>query len=90
LDGRRTVGKDKGLLLVCSSGSACNPSYSRGRDQEDHGSKPAWANSSRDSISKIPITKRAGRVTEVVECLPSEAEALSSNPSTTTTKKAAA
>jgi hypothetical protein len=25
---------------------AYNPSYSGGRDQEDHGSKPAWANSS--------------------------------------------
>jgi hypothetical protein len=24
---------------------ACNPSYSRGRDREDHGSKPARANS---------------------------------------------
>jgi hypothetical protein len=24
----------------------CNPSYSGGRDQEDHGSKPARANSS--------------------------------------------
>jgi hypothetical protein len=24
---------------------ACNPSYLRGRDQEDHGSKPARANS---------------------------------------------
>jgi hypothetical protein len=23
---------------------ACNPSYSGGRDQEDHGSKPAWGN----------------------------------------------
>jgi hypothetical protein len=23
----------------------CNPSYSAGRDQEDHGSKPAQANS---------------------------------------------
>jgi hypothetical protein len=22
----------------------CNTSYSGGRDQEDHGSKPAWAN----------------------------------------------
>jgi hypothetical protein len=27
----------------------CNPSYSGG-DQEDHGSKPAWANSLRDPI----------------------------------------
>jgi hypothetical protein len=25
---------------------ACNPSYSGGRGQEDHSSKPAWANSS--------------------------------------------
>jgi hypothetical protein len=31
---------------------AYNPSYSRGRDQEDRGSKPAWANSSQDPISK--------------------------------------
>jgi hypothetical protein len=30
----------------------CNPIYSGGRDQEDHGSKPAQANSSRDPISK--------------------------------------
>jgi hypothetical protein len=29
--------------LVAHSG---NPSYSGGRDQEDHSSKPAWANSS--------------------------------------------
>jgi hypothetical protein len=28
----------------------CNPSYSGSRDQEDRGSKPAWANSSRDPI----------------------------------------
>jgi hypothetical protein len=27
---------------------ACNPSNSRGRDQENCGSKPAWANSLRD------------------------------------------
>jgi hypothetical protein len=31
----------------------CNPSYSGGRDQEDHGSEPAWANSSKDPILKI-------------------------------------
>jgi hypothetical protein len=30
----------------------CNPSYSGGRDQEDHSLKPAWANSSKDSILK--------------------------------------
>jgi hypothetical protein len=27
---------------------ACNPSYLGGRDQEDHGSRPAWAKSSQD------------------------------------------
>jgi hypothetical protein len=30
----------------------CNPSYSRGRDPEDGGSKPDWANSSQDPVSK--------------------------------------
>jgi hypothetical protein len=42
----------------------CNPSYSGGRDQEDRGSKPAGANSLQDPISKISITKRAGRVAQ--------------------------
>jgi hypothetical protein len=36
---------------------ACNPSYSGGRDYEDCCSKPACTNSSRDPISKNPITK---------------------------------
>jgi hypothetical protein len=39
---------------------ACNPSYSAGRDQENHGSKPTQANSSRDLISKQAIIERAG------------------------------
>jgi hypothetical protein len=43
---------------------ACNPSYSGGRDQEDCGSKPAHAHSSRDPILKIPITKRTGGVVQ--------------------------
>jgi hypothetical protein len=30
----------------------CNLSYPGSRDQEDGGSKPTWANSSRDPISK--------------------------------------
>jgi hypothetical protein len=34
----------------------CNPSYSGGRDQEDHGSKPAQANNLGDPILKIPNT----------------------------------
>jgi hypothetical protein len=32
--------------------------------QEDHSSKLALANSSRDPISKKPFTKKAGRVTQ--------------------------
>jgi hypothetical protein len=46
----------------------------RGRDQEDCGSKPAQANSLRDPILKKPITKKG-----LVEWL--KVKALSSNPS---------
>jgi hypothetical protein len=35
----------------------CNPRYSGYRDQEDCSSRPAQANSSRDPISRKPITK---------------------------------
>jgi hypothetical protein len=35
---------------------ACNPCYSGGGDQEVHSLKPAQANSTRDPISKIPIS----------------------------------
>jgi hypothetical protein len=35
---------------------ACNPSYSGGRDQDDHGSKPGQANSLGSPISKKLIT----------------------------------
>jgi hypothetical protein len=37
---------------------ACNPSYSGGTDQEDRGSKLAWANSLKDSTSKTPIIEK--------------------------------
>jgi hypothetical protein len=30
----------------------CNPTYSGGRDQEAHNSKPAWANGSQNPILK--------------------------------------
>jgi hypothetical protein len=53
---------------------ARNLSYSGGRDQEDHCSKPAWANSSGDPILKNhslkkkkaenPSQKRAGEVAQ--------------------------
>jgi hypothetical protein len=58
-------------LVTCT----CNPSYLRGRDQEDHGSKPTWANSLQDLSRKYPTPNRAGRVAQVVECLPSKCEA---------------
>jgi hypothetical protein len=35
-----------GNILPGAGGSACNPSYSGDRDQEDHGSKTAQANNS--------------------------------------------
>jgi hypothetical protein len=59
---------------------ACNPSYLE--DWENHGSRPAWANSPRDPISKITRAKRtrAGGVAQVVELLLCKCEALSSNP----------
>jgi hypothetical protein len=49
-------------------------SYSRGRDREDHGLKPAQANISQDPISKNPSQE------ELAEWL--KVKALSSSPST--------
>jgi hypothetical protein len=37
---------------------ACNPSYSGGRDQEDHSSKPAQANNLQDPILKKTLHKK--------------------------------
>jgi hypothetical protein len=54
----------------------CNPSFSESRDQENYGSKPAWASSLQDPILKNPITTR-----ELVWWL--KVEAMSSSPSTT-------
>jgi hypothetical protein len=42
----------------------CSPSYSGGRDQKDHSSKPALENSSRDPILKNLSQKRAGGVAQ--------------------------
>jgi hypothetical protein len=45
----------------------CNLSYSGGRDQKDHGSKPAWANSLGDPIlKKTHHRKRAGGLAQGV------------------------
>jgi hypothetical protein len=38
----------------------CNPSYSGGRDQKDHGLKPAWANSSVRSYLEKTLHKNLG------------------------------
>jgi hypothetical protein len=43
------------IVLVAHT---CNPSYSRRRDQENRGSKPARANSSKVPISKISSRKK--------------------------------
>jgi hypothetical protein len=45
---------------------ACNPSYSGGKDQEDHGLKPAQENSSQHPFSKKKkkSKKRAGGVAQ--------------------------
>jgi hypothetical protein len=42
----------------------CNPNYLGGRDQEDHGSKPTWANNSRPHPKKNPSQKKAGGVAQ--------------------------
>jgi hypothetical protein len=63
---------------------AYNPSYSGGSDQEDHGSKPAWANSLWDPISTKPITKKVEGGGEAM-MWPKE-QVLGSKPSTTHTK----
>jgi hypothetical protein len=63
-----------------------NASYSKGRDQEDRSSKPAWADSPRDPISKKKKKKKSHtHKKRLVEWL--KAWALSSNPSTATNKQ---
>jgi hypothetical protein len=58
----------------------CNPSNPRGRDQEDRGLKPAWANcSTRPYLKKTHHKKRAGGVAQGI--------ALSSNLSTIQKKR---
>jgi hypothetical protein len=45
---------------------AYNPSYSGGRNQEDHGLKPAWTNSSLRPYLKNKSHKRASGVAQSV------------------------
>jgi hypothetical protein len=52
--------KFKRVSSWASAAHVYNPSYLGGRNQEHHSSKPAKANSSKDPISKKPITKKKG------------------------------
>jgi hypothetical protein len=53
--------------VVGTGAHACNPSYSGGRDQEDHSSKPAWQIVHETlSRKKKPSPKKAGRVAQGV------------------------
>jgi hypothetical protein len=55
-----TITKVKYSLVLVAH--VCNPSYSRGRDQEGQCSKLALASSSGDPISKNPSQKCSGGV----------------------------
>jgi hypothetical protein len=55
-----------------------NPSCSGGRDQENLGSKPAWANSWKDYLGKKSITKKKKKKKGQVEWL--KVKALNSSP----------
>jgi type I restriction-modification system DNA methylase subunit len=74
----------KKILSQAPVTHACYPSYSGGRNQEDHNSRPAQANSSLDLISKIPYTKK-GWWSDSSNT--SKREALSSNPEPPPPKK---
>jgi hypothetical protein len=49
---------EKNTVIQAPVAHAWNPSYSGGRDQQNHCSKPAQANSSQDPISKEPIVRK--------------------------------
>jgi hypothetical protein len=59
--------------------------YSGVKDRKYHGSKSAQAKNAR--LYLINKAKKAGRVAQMVECLPSKHEALSSNSTTEKKKK---
>jgi hypothetical protein len=65
----------------------CNPSYLGCRDQEDHGSWPAWKIVQETLSQKYPTQNRAGRVVQVVEHLLNMGEDMSSDSSTTKKEK---
>jgi hypothetical protein len=73
-------------LLKSKDTRGSHLSYLLGRLRlEDQGSKPAQANSSQDSISKITRAKWTRGVAQAIELC--KHEAMSSNPSPTKTKQ---
>jgi hypothetical protein len=60
----------KRLMSQVLVAHTCKYSCSRGRDQEDPGSNPGQANSSRDPVWKISNTKQGWQVVQVLEHLP--------------------
>jgi hypothetical protein len=60
---------------------ACNPSYLRGWDQEDHSLRLAWENSLWDPISKVTRARWTRGVAQTVEHLLCNSKTLSSNSS---------
>jgi hypothetical protein len=64
----------------------CNAGYLGGREHEGHGTKPVWAFSSQDPVSKVTNTENRA-VAQVIECLSSKWETLTSKPSATKKKK---
>jgi hypothetical protein len=65
----------------------CSPSYSGGKDVEDHSSTSALANSSRDPILKKSCYRRGWWSGSNVEHLPGKYETLSWNPGMERIKK---
>jgi hypothetical protein len=54
----------KKLTQLGAVAHACQPSYSGGRDQENHALKPAQKNSSQDPTLKSTSQKSAGGVAQ--------------------------
>jgi hypothetical protein len=65
-----TLKKLPPILSQVPVAHACNHSYSGGRDQEDQGLKPAWANSLRPYLENTHHRKKARGVARVIDCLP--------------------
>jgi hypothetical protein len=49
---------EKDSLSWAAVAHTCNTSYSGGKDQEDHSSKPAWANSSKRPYLEKTLHKK--------------------------------